>query len=141
MGGTRRAAASGRVKQVRGRIEHWRRTRAKRSPMPDPLWEAAVRLAQAEGVYPIARALQLNYQTLKCRVALASSGGSRRPVGFVELTPIPAHPAHGSGSVPGGETVVELSSGAGATLTIRLPAERELDVERLAGAFFRRGRR
>jgi hypothetical protein len=136
MGGTRRRAGSDRVKQVRGRIEQWRRTRAKRSPMPESLWDAAVELARADGVYPIARALAVNYQTLKCRVAMASNGGSRAPAGFVELTPIPAN-----GSVPRGEMVLELSSGDGATLTIRLPSERELDVERLAEAFFRRGRR
>lgn len=136
MGGTRRGAASGRVKQVRGRIEQWRRTRAKRSPMPEPLWDAAVELAQAEGIYPIARALAVNYQTLKCRVAMASNGNSGTPAGFVELTPMPAN-----GSVSRGELVLELSSGDGATLTIRLPSERELDVERLAEAFLRRGRR
>ena len=136
MGGTRRRAASGRVKQVRGRIEQWRRARAKRSPMPEPLWDAAVQLARADGVYPIARALAVNYQTLKCRVAMASNGNSRAPADFVELTPMPAN-----GSVPRGEMVLELSSGGGATLTIRLPSERELDVERLAEAFLRRGRR
>ncbi len=141
MGGTRRRAGSGRVKQVRGRIEQWRRTRAKRSPMPEPLWDAAVRLAQADGIYPIARALAVNYQTLKCRVVVASNGGSRTPAGFVELTPMPENPAHAAESVSGGETVRELSSGGGATLTIRLPSERELDVERLAGVFLRRGRR
>ena len=141
MGGTRRPAASGRVKQARGRIEQWRRTRAKRSPMPEPLWDAAVELAQAEGIYPIARALALNYQTLKCRVAMASKGNSRTPAGFVELTPMPANPPLASGSVSRGETVLELSSGGGATLTIRLPSEREFDVERLAEAFLRRGRR
>ena len=141
MGGTRRRAGSGRVKQVRGRIEQWRRTRAKRSPMPEPLWDAAVRLARADGIYPIARALAVNYQTLKCRVALASNGSSRSPAGFVELTPMPENPAHAAESVSGGETVLELSSGGGATLTIHFPAERELDVERLAEAFLRRGRR
>jgi hypothetical protein len=46
-----------------------------------------------------------------------------------------------NGSVSRGELVLELSSGDGATLTIRLPSERELDVERLAEAFLRRGRR
>jgi hypothetical protein len=109
--------------------------------MPEPLWEAAVELAQADGIYPIARALAVNYQSLKCRVAMASNGGSRAPAGFVELTPMPANPADASGSVPRGETVLELSSGGGATLTIRLPSEREFDVERLAEAFLRRGRR
>jgi hypothetical protein len=104
--------------------------------MPEPLWEAAVELAQADAIYPIARALAVNYQSLKCRVAMASNGGSRAPAGFVELTPIPS-----DGSVPRGETVLELSSGDGATLTIRFPSERDFDVERLAEAFLRRGRR
>ncbi|MHC4422682.1 MAG: hypothetical protein ACYS1E_19115, partial [Planctomycetota bacterium] len=107
-----------------------------RSPMPEPLWDAAVELAQAEGIYPIARALAVNYQTLKCRVAMVSNGNSGTPAGFVELTPMPAN-----GSVSRGELVLELSSGDGATLTIRLPSERELDVARLAEAFLRRGRR
>ena len=134
--GSRHRPSSTQPRSVRARIERWRATRTKRSPMPEPLWDAAVELAQAEGIYPIARALAVNYQTLKCRVAMASNGNSRTPAGFVELTPIPA-----SGSVSRGELVLELSSGDGATLTIRLPSEREFDVERLAEAFLRRGRR
>ena len=134
--GSRHRRSSIQPRSVRARIERWRATRAKRSPMPEPLWDAAVELAQAEGIYPIARALAVNYQTLKCRVAMASNGNSRTPAGFVELTPMPAN-----GSVSRGELVLELSSGDGATLTIRLPSEREFDVERLAEAFLRRGRR
>lgn len=134
--GSRHRPSSTQPRSVRARIERWRATRTKRSPMPEPLWDAAVELAQAEGIYPIARALAVNYQTLKCRVAMASNGNSRAPAGFVELTPMPAN-----GSVSRGELVLELSSGDGATLTIRLPSERELDVERLAEAFLRRGRR
>lgn len=134
--GSRHRPSPTQLRSVRARIERWRATRAKRSPMPVPLWDAAVELAQAEGIYPIARALAVNYQTLKCRVAMASNGSSRTPAGFVELTPMPAN-----GSVSRGELVLELSSGDGATLTIRLPSERELDVERLAEAFLRRGRR
>ena len=134
--GSRHRPSSTQPRSVRARIERWRATRTKRSPMPEPLWDAAVELAQAEGTYPIARALAVNYQTLKCRVAMASNGNSRTPAGFVELTPMPAN-----GSVSRGELVLELSSGDGATLTIRLPSERELDVERLAEAFLRRGRR
>jgi hypothetical protein len=112
--------------------------------MPEPLWEAAVELTQSAGVYPIARALQLNYQSLKCRVAIAASRtdgagrgtGTGAPRGFVELgPPLPIAPSPSSGPV------VELSAGDGAKLTIRLPAERVLDVERLAEAFLRRGRR
>lgn len=133
--GSRHRPSSTQPRSVRARIERWRATRTKRSPMPEPLWDAAVELAQAEGIYPIARALAVNYQTLKCRVAMASNGNSRTPAGFVELTPMPAN-----GSVSRGELVLELSSADGATLTIRLPSEREFDVERLAEAFLRRGR-
>ena len=134
--GSRHRPSSTQPRSVRARIERWRVTRTKRSPMPEPLWDAAVELAQAEGIYPIARALAVNYQSLKCRVAMASNGNSGTPAGFVELTPMPAN-----GSVSRGELVLELSSGDGATLTIRLPSEREFDVERLAEAFLRRGRR
>ena len=134
--GSRHRPSSTQPRSVRARIERWRATRTKRSPMPEPLWDAAVELAQAEGIYPIARALAVNYQTLKCRVAMASNGNLRAPAGFVELTSMPAN-----GSVSRGELVLELSSGDGATLTIRLPSEHEFDVERLAEAFLRRGRR
>lgn len=141
MGRTRRPTASVRVQQVRARIEGWRKTRMKRSPMPEPLWEAAVELTRCDGVHPISRALQLNYQSLKCRVALASGVTSGRrgagvARGFVELSsPLPIAPPSPVG------LEVELSGSDGAKLTIRLPAERALDVERLAEAFLGRGRR
>ena len=131
-------ATSAGVQQAQAGIESWRKTRTKRSPMPEPLWDAAVELAQSDGVYPIARALRVNYQSLQCRVAMASSTtrpGTGAPRGFVELSsPLPMAPP----PLPAG-SVLELSDGNGATLTIRLPAERALDVERLAKAFLHRG--
>ena len=123
------------------RIEHWRKTREKRSPMPEPLWRAAVGLAQRDGVYSISRALQLNYQSLQARLAMAGAGvkpqrTARAPKGFVELGPALPMPA-----VPRTESVVELSDDDGAKLMIRLPASgSDLDVERLAEAFWSRRR-
>ena len=107
--------------------------------MPEPLWQAAVALAESDGLYPTARALSLNYQSLKARVAEAS-GATRRsraaPPGFVELSaPLPLAPPSPAGPV------VELVDGAGRKLTIRLPAEHAVDVERLAARLLRRGRR
>jgi hypothetical protein len=126
------------VRQARAGIEKWRKTRKKRSPMPEPLWAVAVELAQSEGVYPIARALRVNYQSLQCRVAMASSAtppGTGALRGFVELSsPLPIAPP----PLPAGP-VLELSDGNGAALTIRLPSASELDVERLARAFLQRG--
>lgn len=130
------------VHRVRERIEHWRKTREKRSPMPAPLWRAAVGLAQRDGVYPISRALHLNYQTLQARLAMAGAGvkpplAAAAPKGFVELGPaaLPMPAAQRS------ESVLELSDGEGAKLLIRLPARgSDLDVERLAEAFWSRRR-
>ena len=137
---TRPRATSARVERARAGIEKWRRTRKKRSPMPEPLWAAAVELAQSEGVYPIARALQLNYQSLQCRVATASSArrpGTGVPRGFVELnSAVPIAPAPSSAG-----PVLELSDGHGATLTIRLPSASALDVAGLARAFLHSGPR
>ncbi len=129
------------VQRLQQRIEHWRKTREKRSPMPEPLWRAAVELAERDGVYSISRALQLNYQTLQARLAMAGAGVKAQrtaaaPKGFVELgqaLPMPA--------APRGESVLELSDGEGAKLLIRLPASgSDLDVERLAEAFWSRRR-
>ncbi len=129
------------VQRVRQRIEHWRKTREKRSPMPEPLWRAAVGLAQRDGVYSISRALQLNYQTLQARLAMAGAGvkpprPAPAPEGFVELgatLPMPA--------AARSESVLELSDGEGAKLLIRLPASgSDLDVERLAEVFWSRHR-
>ena len=137
---TRAPAASARVQEVGTRIEKWRKARKKRSPMPEPLWDAAVQLAQTDGVHPVARMLRLNYQTLKCRVAIASSREipetrTQAAQGFVELSSLlqVAPPPSPSGPV------LELLDTDGGKLTIRLPAERALDVERLAEAFLRRG--
>ncbi len=139
MGRSRPRGSAGRMQQVRARIERWRQTRAKRSPMPEALWDAAVELAGSEGLYAVARGLQVNYQSLKARVADASVTSRRataRPQGFVELSaPLPL------GAPPPVGPVVEFSDGQGAKLTIRLPAEGGVDVERLAVCWLRRGRR
>jgi hypothetical protein len=128
------------VQRLQKRIEHWRRTREKRSPMPEPLWHAAVQLAQRDSVYSVSRALQVNYQSLQARLAMASAATKSHPApgapkGFVELSPTLPMPA-----APHTESVVELSDDEGAKLLIRLPAGSDLDVGRLAEAFWSRRR-
>lgn len=127
-----------RVTQLRGRIERWRRLRAKRSPMPEELWSAAVLFARRHGVYPVARALRIDYGALKKRTTRRPQDGERtgKTSEFVELAPSPLI----GGVEPSGK-VVELWGADGATkLVLRLPAGEGLDVERLAKAFWRRGR-
>ncbi|MBI4881737.1 MAG: hypothetical protein HY812_19065 [Planctomycetes bacterium] len=70
------------------RIERWRATRQKRWPMPAPLWERAVALAQRHGVGPIARGLRLDYYSLKRRLGgprTASHGAVEGERAFVEV--------------------------------------------------------
>jgi hypothetical protein len=128
-------ARSARVEAVRRRIEQWRRVRERRSPMPAPLWAAAVTLAAEHGVYPIARALRLNYPTLQARVAqrAAACRDVVGPAGFVALEGPPLLRA----ATPAG-SVVELADTDGATLVIRVADREALDVLRLADAFWRR---
>ena len=102
--------------------------------MPAELWESAVSLARVHGVYAIARALRLNYETLKQRagrVAEDGRGGAARGGGFLELEAAQLGAPAGS--------VVELRGADGAQLSIRLAGGEALDVGGLAEAFWRRG--
>jgi len=56
------------LEQTRRRITRWRETRTHRgAPMPAPLWTAAIALARQHGLYTTARALHLDYGSLKKR--------------------------------------------------------------------------
>jgi hypothetical protein len=120
-----------RIDPLRHQIEHWRRTRTKRSPMPEPLWRGAVGLAREHGVYATAQTLRLSYDSLRTR-AEAAGAGPRRGKGrgrsqttFVELAVTP--PA--VGAAPSGP-IVEVIGPQGQRLTVRLRGG-ELDVAEL----------
>lgn len=136
MGRRRRPPLGAEVEEVRDRIEGWRRTRLKRSPMPEALWEAAAQLARKHGLHPIARALGVNYQSLKRWVGRAPGGGRQvelSSAGFLELR---MAELLGPAAAPG--PVVELADGEGRQLVIRLTAGDPLDVVALVEAFWRR---
>ena len=112
---------------VRARIERWRRTRTRRTAMPESLWSAAVSLTDSHGVYGVARALRVDYTTLKLRVVQAQAAGASAAepqlAAFVELDAAEVLCA-------GASTVVQLSDGSGAHLRIELPAGRSVNVYR-----------
>ena len=116
-------------------VERWRKTRAKLSPMPGPLWTGAIALARRLGVNPVKGALGLNYKALRTRVeasgrpAKSASASSAR---FVELSG-----AQVLGAPAAAGTVVEVSDAHGARLTVRLAAGGDLDVARVVEAFRR----
>ena len=121
------------------RVEHWRKTRTKRKPIPARLWEEAASLARSHGVHTVSRALRLNYNDLKKRASQLPQEYRHReappPSGFIELGATEL--ASGSGSP---ETVVELSDGIGGQLRIRLSGQDRLDVTGLVRSFWSRPR-
>ena len=136
MGDKQQTALAAGVREVHDRIEHWRRTREKRTAMPEDLWNAAVSVARVHGAYRASRMLRVNYESLKGRLQLSAArpgDGETRPGGFVELS---AEQLVGAAGHPA--TVVELSDVDGARLTIRLGGSEGLDVVGLANAFWSR---
>jgi len=121
---------------VLDRIEQWRSTREKRTAMPEVLWEAAVAAAREYGTYRTARALRVNFPTLKYRAAVAAGleragSSAAAEAGFVELRP---HPAIGPG-LPD-TAIVELSRADGAKITIRLARPEAFDLAGLTRTFW-----
>ena len=124
--------AAVRLTQLRGRIERWRSTRAKRSPMPAELWRAATELAQELGVYRVARELRVGYASLKDRLDVAGERDGQATRGFVEIDgPALLAPAPAS---------VELSDPSGLKVAIRLAAGQAVDWAALVAAVRTAGR-
>ena len=125
------------VRQVQARIEHWRRTREKRTAMPAGLWEQAAGLARMHGIYRTAQALRLSYDSLKTRLLTAPGGGRGGQKGYRGFVDLGAAQLMGLAQ-PAAGPVVELSDADGAKLTIRLTGGCELDARDLAEAFWSR---
>jgi len=122
------------VSRVRVRVERWRGHGVNRWRMPEDLWEAAVSLAQSHGIAPIARALRLDYGSLKKRMGRSPGGGFGDRDGvspFVEIDPRHLVPASSA-------VVVELLEVGGSKLVIRLSDRESLDVPALIEAFRQR---
>lgn len=116
------------VPLLRKRIEAWRQTRKKVSPMPAPLWAAATSLAAEHGVCRIARAVGIDYAALKRRMNSAEEVPKR---GFIELPAAAFAASHG-------EAVFELSDDTGATMTFRMSGRVDVDVIAVSNAFWNR---
>ena len=80
-----------RLVAIRRRFEHWRRQRTVGSRIPEQLWKAAVAAAREFGIHPTAKALGLDYYSLKRRLEASSADSSlcdTASKGFVELAPL-----------------------------------------------------
>jgi len=131
---TRRTAGlPGRLERTRRRFERWRRSRKKRTPIPDPLWAAAVEAAGEYGVSRTASALRVDYYSLKKRLAKQAAPSRQMPqLGevptFIEL----AAPMQGTT----GECLLELEDAGGARMRVHLKGVEAPDLAALSRSFW-----
>lgn len=123
------------IESVRQRLERWRRNRKQRSAIPEELWASAADLACRYGLAKTARALRLDYYSLKERIEAGDRQGSRersaRPA-FVELIPQAAAAVS--------ECTIELEDSSGARMRIHLKGSGVPDLTNLSESFWRMGR-
>jgi len=106
--------------------------------MPEELWDAAVALAHEHGVWRIARALRVRYDSLRSRLAEAAPEVGAEPAvesGFVDLGSMLCGARSDSGA-----TTVELSRPDGARLSLRFASRVDIDLQSLVTAFCMPGR-
>ena len=119
------------LESARRRFEHWRATRRRQGRIPESLWTAAVKLAQAHGVHRTARALSLGFDALKRRVeeqgaADKGSASAANRTTFVELTAPRSLPA------ASGECLLELEKADGVKMRIHLKGVNTPDLTALS---------
>ena len=139
------------LESTRLRFDRWRQTRDGRSHIPEALWASAVKAVGKYGLNPTARALGLDYYSLKKRAeAGASRGESDRREGtkpaagksagseirrggirrgeFIELAPV----------APAGlpACIVELEHPGGAKMRVHLMGMQAPDLTALSRSFW-----
>lgn len=113
-----------RLLQSRERLAAWRGSHRKGSRLPESLWTDAVLLAREYGHNRTARALGLDYYSLKKRVAAASVSGAgvgEAGPSFVEV--IPAAPR---------QSIIEVERLDGSKLRVTLTGASSSEVSQLS---------
>jgi hypothetical protein len=128
-------AGAGALTQLKERFATWRAGRKLGMRIPLELWSAAVELVAVHGACQVAGELNLDYDMLKKRVALAGGKVTSTELAprFVELfAAADAMPAH-SASLP--QCVVELANARGATMRVELNGQGLVGLSALCSAF------
>jgi len=113
------------LEEVRRQFEQWRASRTRPSPIPDPLWRAAVDLARHQGIDRTARALRVEYNALKRRVRATAAQRGARPR-FVELPSLERSSGH--------DCVLEIQRARGAVMRIQVTGLAMADLVALTRA-------
>jgi len=123
------------LEQVRQQLQDWRAGRKLGTPIPVPLWAAAVAAAREQGLHRVATRLNLDYAGLKRRF---EDGGATPPRGevaprFVELFPPAASMTTATGR---SECVVEMDNARGAKMRVELNGQGLAGLAGLCSAFW-----
>ena len=113
--------------RLQRKLAQWRQQRRPRARIPEELWRGAAQLARTHGINRTARALRLDYYSLKQRATALAGSGMRVPE-FVELLP-------GGLSAPRPECLIEVEDPGGAKLRIHLQGGELPDVAALMRGF------
>jgi hypothetical protein len=133
--------------QLKARFAGWRAGRKLGMRIPPELWTAAVEEVAVHGAYRVARALNLDYDMLKQRAAVAgrkatTATGDKSPVPrrtgelaprFVEL--FAAGGAMPAPSACAPQCVVELANSRGGRMRVELSGQGLVGLSALCGAF------
>lgn len=131
------------LERLRRRFDRWRQTHKARSRISESLWEAAVKLAAQYGLHRTAKALRVDYYSLKKRVkGDAVVGGARRRAAITAGNAL----AGGDGptflewplsSRTGScECTLELEDAGGARMRVHLKGIESLDLAALSRSFW-----
>ena len=116
--------------QARNRFQTWRIQRPIGSPIPDSLWNLAVKLVGQHGLSLTARVLQLDYYGLKKRTKEDPSQLPSRQPSFIQLPSTPFSTK---------QAVFELEPGTGTKLRVQLLGYDTADLETLVRHFGNKG--
>jgi hypothetical protein len=120
--------------RVQRQFEHWRQRHRPRARISEGLWRQAAELARSHGIHRTARALRLDYYSLKKHLATTARSAERLPE-FVEF--LPGRPP---ASWP--ECLIEIENPDGTKLRMHLQGGNLPDVAALTPLVrvFREGR-
>ena len=128
------ATKSSTLEEVRERFEHWRAYRKRRSPIPEKLWEGAVRLCADHSLCTVASSLRLDYNALKRRLCFPHPDPLASSVTSSDFVALDVQP-----SPPGSECILEMER-AGAKMRMHLRGELGLYPLELIRVFWGPGR-
>lgn len=123
--------------QLRGvwrRFQRWRQSRPVGTRIPEPLWDAAAKMARLYGVNQTAKALGLDYYSLKERAQTHDGSSSRQEPEEQVATFWELPPPQGSSS---SECLLELEDAQGAKMRVHLKGVPAPDLAALSRSFWR----